>query len=229
MNFLQKRIHYQGNLKILLQQVCRDFAVGKYCFHRIISIGYEDFNLVMTTDQGEYFVKIFGSFRDYQECQRYVDIIKHVVKAGISHPSLNKSTQGFLYQISVKDLPDRLCVMEYIDGKNFYELQDHPTQEEMRCIIKQAALINAIPIKPSPVYDHWAVTSFLQEYEEKKQYLSKEDNKILYPLIEIFQSLSLEKLPHCFVHGDITKTNTMRSTKGDIYILDFAVANGFVA
>jgi Ser/Thr protein kinase RdoA (MazF antagonist) len=151
--------------------------------------------------------------------------MESALKAGISHPKLYKSSQGFLYEISNNGKIDRLCVMEFIEGKIFYELQTTPNIEEMRFIIKQAALINKIDIKPTLVYDHWAITSLLDEYKEKNEYLNIEDKSLIKPLVEIYKSLSIEKLPHCFVHGDITKTNVMKGDKGDIFILDFAVAN----
>jgi len=151
--------------------------------------------------------------------------MESVLKAGVSHPLLFKSSQGYLYELSNNGLTDRLCVMQYIDGKNFYELQTIPTTEEKRFIIKQAALINKINIKPSFVYDRWAITSFLKEYNKKSEYFNKNDKKLIEPIIETYNSLSIDDLPHCFVHGDITKTNTMKSANGDIYILDFAVAN----
>ncbi len=225
MKNFQGRINYQDDLKPFLQKVCSDFNIGEYKSYEIVPIGYEDFNLFLLTDKDKYFVKIFGSFRDKSECSRYVEIMESVLKAGVSHPKLYKSNKGYLYEIKNNDLVDRLCVMQFIYGKIFYELQTTPTTEDMRFVIKQAALINKIDIKPPLVYDHWAITSFLKEYSEKGQLLNNDDKKLIEPLVDIYKSLEVEKLPHCFVHGDITKTNTMKSTKDGIFILDFAVAN----
>lgn len=225
MNDFQKRINYQGDIIPFLQQVCKDFNIGQYKSHEVVPIGYEDFNLFVLTNKDKYFVKVFGSFRDKDECTRYVEIMKEVLKAGVAHPKLYKSSQGYLYEISNNGQVDRLCVMQFIDGKIFYEFQTTPSIEEMLFVIRQATLINQIGLKPFPVYDHWAITSFLKEYKEKGNYLNKDDEKLIEPMVDLFNSLSIEKLPHCFVHGDITKTNTMKDTNGDIYILDFAVAN----
>ncbi len=227
MNDFQKRINYQGNLKPFLQQVCKDFSIGEYKNYEIISIGYEDFNLMVITDRDKYFVKIFGSFRSKDECDRYIEIMENVLRAGVSHPLLFKSKQGYLYELSNGNQTDRLCVMQYIDGKIFYELQTNLTIEEKHFIIKQAALINKIDIKPSVVYDQWAITNFLEEYNKKGKYLNKDDKKLVEPMVEVYISLSIDNLPHCFVHGDIIKTNVMRSIKSEIYILDFAVSNHY--
>ena len=225
MNNFQRRINYQGNLQPFLQQVCKEFSIGEYENYGIIPIGYEDFNLAVITDKDKYFVKIFGSFRSKDECSRYVGIMESVLKAGVSHPPLFKSNQGYLYKISNNGLTDRLCVMQYIDGKIFYELQSIPNDTEKRFILKQAALINGINTKSYMVYDKWAITNFLKEYADKNKYLGEEDKNLLEPMVEVYNSLSIDNLPHCFVQGDITKTNTMKSANGDIFILDFAVAN----
>jgi Ser/Thr protein kinase RdoA (MazF antagonist) len=222
----QKRISYQGDLKPFLQKVSRDFDIGEYQSYEIVPIGYEDFNLFLITNKGTFFVKVFGTFRDENECLRYVDVIEHAVNAGVSTPKLYKSNQGYLYQVEFEGIY-RLIVMEYVDGKIFYELQTTPTEEEIKFIVKQTALINKIDLNPSLVYDHWAITSLSKEYEEKGKYLSEQDKQFIRPLVDTFKSLNVDSLPHCFVHGDITKTNTIKSSKGDLYILDFAVANWY--
>ncbi len=221
----QQRINYQGDLQPFLVKVCEDFSIGEYNSHGIIPIGYEDFNLQLATKEGRYFVKIFTSAKDKAECKRNVDIIKKALESGVSHPKLFNSTQGLLYEMTNGSLTDRLCLMEYIDGNIFYEQQTPPTDEEKRFIIKEAALINQMDLHPPFVYDRWAVTNLIPEFRQKGKFLTVEDKKLIELLVKSFDSLSIDKLPHCFVHGDITKTNTMRSKKGEIYIFDFSVAN----
>lgn len=221
----RKRISYQGKLDPVLSRACSDFNLGEYKSNRVIVAGYEDFNLVLTTDKGKFFVKIFASFRNLEECKRYIDIITRAVNAGVQTPDLYKSPQGFLYQTKTENVPIRLCVMRYIDGKSFYELNAKATPEEMRFLLKQATLINQINFKPTLIYDSWAITSFLKEYKKSKTYIDKEDLKLLTPLAKRFSLLQIEKLPHCFVHGDIIKTNVMKDNQGKVYIIDFAVAN----
>jgi len=226
MHIFQKRINYQGDLEPLLEKVCIDFSIGEYKSYKIVPIGYEDFNIFLYTNKGIFFIKIFGSFRDEKECSRYVDIIKTALDSNISHPKLYQSNKGYLYETDTGQ-KDRLIVMEYVDGNIFYELKTTPTVDEIKFIVKQAALINQINIKPEFIYDHWAITSLPTEYEEKKQYLSDSDKELIQPLVAWFNTLKLENIPHCFVHGDITKTNAMRAVDGKIYILDFAVSNWF--
>lgn len=218
---LQDRISYKGDLKIVLRQVCKDYNLGEFYNFELNPTGYEDFNLVLITSSGKLFVKIFNSTRTEKECRRYAQIIEKVLEAGVSHPKLLESKQGKLY--SFENI--FLVVMEYIDGKNFLELNMMPNKSEVQFILKQAALINSIDFRPDFVYDSWAIPNFLKEYKEKSAVLTYQDKKLIEPQIGQFKNLKLEELPHCFVQGDILATNTMMDKNGEIFIVDFAVSN----
>ena len=101
---------------------------GAYLTELLIEKGYEDFNLTLRTEKGKYFVKIFAKFRTPEDCERYVEIMETVIKAGVKHPKLLKSNQGFLHKIEKL----RLCVMEHIDGDDYYSLKQLPTEEEVK-------------------------------------------------------------------------------------------------
>jgi Ser/Thr protein kinase RdoA (MazF antagonist) len=224
-NDFQKRIQYKGDLKVLLEKVCHDYELGAYSHYEIITVGYEDLNIILTTDKNTYFTKIFADFRNRKNCERYVSIIQKAIEAGVQHPSIYKSPQGYLYEATLDNAIVHLCVLQCIDGKSFYSLQEQPTMAELQVVAHQAAIINQMAIKPDPVYDSWAIVNILAEFEVKQQYLSEEDLKMVAPLIEDFRKIDLTTLPHCFVHGDLIKTNVMRSTNGKLYVFDFSVAN----
>lgn len=195
--------------------------MGKYKTHKIVPVGYEDFNLILTTDKDRFFVKIFAKFRKLKDCQRYIDVVQRVLNAGVQHPQLYESSQGALYKTDGL----RLCVAEYVDGKSFYALRAKPTLKEAQVLIQQAARINSLKIKPSKIYDCWAISNFLQEYRTKKKYLSKSDAELVEPLVRPFAALDVQSLPRCLVHGDIISTNVMKDKQGKLYIIDFSVAH----
>jgi Ser/Thr protein kinase RdoA (MazF antagonist) len=45
------------------------------------------------------------------------------------------------------------------------------------------------------------------------------------PLLQEFKDLKIQKLPRCFVHGDIISPNVIRDKKRKIWIIDFSVSN----
>lgn len=138
----QKRITYQGDLKKLLNKVCSDYEIGDHISHEVILNGYEDFNLMLETNQGKYFVKIFAKFRGAEDCNRYINIIENVLFAGVQHPSLYSSSQGKMYKTSIDGSDINLCVLEYIDGEILYKNNEVLRTDEIKYIVKQASIIN---------------------------------------------------------------------------------------
>jgi Ser/Thr protein kinase RdoA (MazF antagonist) len=220
------RINFKGKITELLAKVCADYNIGKYVSHQIISTGYEDCNIILVSENKKVFVKIFGSFRDEKDCDRYVDLMAKVIDAGVNHPKLFQSSNGYSYKYQdSSNLPTFLCLMEYIDGSSFYDLRTCPNQNEIIKITNQAAIINSLDIKPAFTDDSWAIGNFLQGYEAISKYLDEDTNKLIYPLIDEFKQADFDSLPHSLVHGDLIKTNVLRSKSNKIYLIDFSVAN----
>jgi len=221
----KQRIGYNGDLREISKIICKDFNLGDFLNCKIILTGYEDFNFFLETADGRFFVKIFSNERTLDDCKRNVDIIVKVLENSISFPKLHKSKQGYLHILNIDQSKLRICVMGFIDGKDFFISKETITKEDMISLSHQASLINTINIKPSKIYDSWAIPNFLIEFEKKSQYLEKEDLELIKPLLEKFKNLNIETLPYCFVHGDIIKTNVIKDKNGKIWIVDFSVSN----
>ena len=125
----------------------------------------------------------------------------------------------------MNDTKFRLCVFQYIDGKSFYDLNEIPTQAEIKNIIEQMAHIHNAKLESDFIYDKWTITNFVKEYEEKGKYLDNKYNKIFESLVHKITNVKFEKLPTCFVHGDIISSNVMKDSRHKLWIIDFAVSN----
>ena len=221
----KQRIGFNGDLKEISKIICRDFNLGKFIDCKIILIGYEDFNFSLKSTNGKFFVKVFSNKRTLDDCKRNVDVVVKSIEAGISVPKLYKSEQGYLHILKSNQSTLRLCVMDFIDGKDFFTSKATITQQDILSLTHQACLINSINIKPPKIYDSWAITNFPLEFKKKSQYLEEEYLELIKPLFEEFQKLKIETLPHCFVHGDILRTNTLKDKNNKIWIVDFSVSN----
>ena len=221
----KQRIGLNIDLKEISKIICRDFNIGEFLNCEIILIGYEDFNFSLITTNGKFFVKIYANSRTLDNCKRNVNIMVKALEAGVSIPKLYTSDQGYLHILKIDTLTLRMCVMDFIDGKDFFTSQATITKKDMLSITHQASLINSIKIKPEKVYDSWAITNFQSEFNKKKQYLDSDDLKLVEPLIEKFQNLEIETLPHCFTHGDLITTNVIKDKNDKIWIVDFSVSN----
>lgn len=223
----QSRISYSGDLEKLLIQVCSSYQLGEYKTHQVIGIGYEDFNVHFTTSKGEYLAKMFATWRKPSECERYVEIMEAALAAGIKHPKLHQSDQGFLTEITLDDVSVKMVVTDFITGKTFFQLKAKPDQQERSFLIEQATKINQLALQPEPIYDSWAVINFVKEYESIKSDLETDDTELINPVCEAFKQTDISALPKCFVHGDIIDTNVIKSESGELYILDFSVSNTY--
>lgn len=221
----KERINYKGDLKDISLEICKDYNLGEFKSNKLVLMGYEDFNFILETSNGKYMVKIFAKFRDLEDCKRYIKVMEKAIEKGISIPKLLKSNKNHLYTLEVNNTKLRLCVLEFIDGKTLFELKERLSSDEIKFLAYQASLINTINLKPRVVYDEWAITNFNKEFKKKKTALSKEDLEIIEPLIDKFNKLQIEKLPHCLVHGDIIVTNIMKDINDKLWIIDFAVSN----
>lgn len=221
------RIKYKGNLKLLSKKIASDFILGDYRSHRIILVGYEDINFLLTTSKGKFFVKVFSTQRTLSDAQRIVDIMLQTTKKGISVPKIFQSNQGYLHIIKDRGSILRMCVMDLVTGKDFFSSRQKLTKKDVQFIAHQASLINRLKIKPTKIYDSWAITNFLPEFKKKHAYLDKQDSQLIKPLVTVFKELKVSQLPHCFAHGDIIKTNVIKDKDGKLWLVDFSVANQY--
>ncbi len=221
----QSRIEYLGDLGKLFELVTTDYQLGKLISYKPILQGYEDFNVVLETNTGKYLIKAMASFRSDEEAEQYAKTIRAALDNKISHPKLYKGPKGDLYSTVLENKKIRLVVMDYIDGSDFYKLGEKPNNDEMIFLSQQAAKINKLNLRPKFVYDSWAIPNFLKEYKNVQNYLDKKDLVYIEPLAKLFPKLEIDKLPRCFVHGDIISTNVIKAKDGKLYIIDFAVGN----
>lgn len=218
------RIDYKGELTPLVENICADYQLGTLLQHELITVGYEDCNTKFVSENGVYLAKILSKERNPQNVKRYEDIILHVNDAGISAPKPLTSPRGggLIYRSKSQNI----IVQEFVEGATFYE-RDDPNDTELLMIAEQASKINAIDYRPTFLNDTWAVPSISDMHVSVRSFLSDHENNLIDTVIGRYQQILVEDLPHAFVHGDIISTNVVKSTLGQMYILDFSVANWY--
>ena len=219
-----ERIEFEGDLETLLADIASAFSLGKYSSHKLIEVGYEDFSLRLNTANGSYFLKIFAASRSLTECKHYVRIIEAVLNAGVRHPALLTAQNKSIY--TPKNTKLNVVVMEWLDGETFFDSQRRLTDKEAAELIKQAATINKMNLDVELVYDSWAISSMIKEFDKWRDSFSSEDLSMVAPVIQAYRALDIQSLPHSFVHGDLIRTNVMPTANG-LYVFDFAVANQY--
>lgn len=220
-----KRIGLNTDLDNISREICRAYSLGDFISNTLITIGYEDYNYYLVTSKGKFCVKIFSKERTKEDVENYLNRIRIVANSNINAPKPLKVNDDIFLSLDYYQNNYDICVFEYINGKNYFELQEKPSYDVIQELARQTAMINNLDIKPNFIYDSWAITSFIEEYNNKREYLSDEYLGEFDTLLEEFKNIDFEQLPKAFVHGDIISTNVMRDIDQKIWIIDFAVSN----
>lgn len=220
-----KRIGLNTDLKNISNQICNKYNLGSFISNELITIGYEDYNYSLITSNGKYCVKIFSNIRTKQDIINYLNRIRVVANSQINAPKPLMINNDIVLELDYENNHYDICVFEYIDGKNYFELNKKPSKEIVKELARQTAMINQLDIRPDFIYDSWAIINFEQEYKKKREYISDEYKEVFDDLLIELGKINFEKLPKGFVHGDIISTNVMLDKNNKIYIIDFAVSN----
>lgn len=225
MKNLIDRIGLNTSLETLSKNICKKYNLGNFKSNKIITVGYEDFNYILETNKGKYCIKIFNKNRTNQDCKNYIDRIELSSKINVNSPKIYKYKESALVSIKIKENTYRFCVFEYIDGNSFFDLNEIPTENEIKEIIRQMAIIHNSKLESNFIYDMWTITNYKKEFQLKSKYLNQEDLKILKKLYNKYEKVKLELLPYSFVHGDIISTNVLKDKNNKLWIIDYAVSN----
>jgi len=139
MNEFQKRINLRFPLKEISKIVIKQYNLGSFISNRVIFVGYEDFNYILKTSKGKFVVKIFSLLRSDKDCQVLVHKAFVPYKNEFSTPKIYEIKGNTLFNFSIHNQAFRLCVMDYIDGKDFYRLGVELNENELKFIAKQVA------------------------------------------------------------------------------------------
>ena len=219
------RINLNTNLENISKEICKKYNLDDYISDELILVGYEDFNYILNTTKGKYCVKIFNKERTNKDVNNYIDRIELASTLNINTPKIYRVKNNCLQIIDINNNQYRLCVFEYVNGKSFYDLNEIPTEKEIKEIIKQMVYIHNAKLDSEYIYDKWTITNFIKEYKDKKNYLDKKYIDIFNKLTNRLKKVDFNKLVYSFVHGDIISSNVMKDKNNKLWIIDFAVSN----
>lgn len=221
----EERINLNFPLEILSKDVCKKFNLGSFVDNKLIEIGYEDYNYVLTTNKGKFVVKVFSNLRTDEDCQNLADRGSIPKQFGFSCPKIYETNGKNLHITTINNVKFRLLVMEYINGKDFFTLNELPSIEDLQYIAKETAKLNQIDFRPPFVYDHWAIINFEKEYLKNIKYIKDESKALIDDAYNEFKLIDFSKLKYGYVHGDIIETNVLRDENKKLWFIDFSVAN----
>jgi Ser/Thr protein kinase RdoA (MazF antagonist) len=220
----EERLEFDGDISEVVTRVVGEYALGDLEESKLLTVGFQDYNVRAKTTSGEYLLKFFSKDRDVSNARRYVEIMQAALDAGVCHPSLLRDSKNKALHVD-EESGLNLAVLGFIAGKTFYDMDRAPTNEELKRIAAEAVKINSITYKPAYLFDTWAIPNIHWMYEKTERYVDDEGKQLVGEAFERYDSIPINSLPKCFVHGDIIKPNTIVGDDGKLYVIDFAVSN----
>ena len=86
-----KRIGLNTKLDNISKEICNIYKLGDFISNDLITIGYEDYNYVLTTSKGRYCVKIFNKERNKKNLNNYLDRIRIISESDVQSPKTIKN------------------------------------------------------------------------------------------------------------------------------------------
>lgn len=218
-----ERLGYEGDSEPLIAKISEGYGLGAVQESSVLTVGFEDCNVRVRTDSGEFVVKAFGKFRSDSDIERYVGVMEDVIEGGIHHPMLHEAKAGgvlFRHPSGVSAV-----AMDFIEGHTYFDTKTIPTDEELALIAAEAVEIHALDINPAYVFDSWAIPHIHKMHEVALPFLDEDGKKLAEAALQRYDRIDLDRLEKRFIHGDIISTNILIGNDGKVWILDFAASN----
>jgi Ser/Thr protein kinase RdoA (MazF antagonist) len=228
----ENRLGFSGDVNEVMNRTMRDYGLGDVKSTELITVGFQDYNVIVNTSEGSYLVKVFAENQEAGEPERperYVKVMQAAINGGVNHPKLFEDSTGETLHVD-KLSQLSMAVMAFIPGKTFYEASGDfqaPNDEQLKLVLAEAVKINAIDYDPPYQFDDWAIPNMRLMFDKTRNYLSDEGRGLVEKAFTHYDAIPLDKLPKTFVHGDMIKTNVIMGDDGKAYVIDFAVANTY--
>lgn len=204
------------NFDELALEIQKQFPIlGEIASYNPINEGYEDANIFLKTNLGEYVLKIFLTERSQDTINDYVKIILESTKLGIKTTKLIEGVAGHLGYAGNANY----IITEFFSGQNFQQIT--PSLEDMYAGLKYLTKLNTLSFPIHETYDSWGNKNLLKEYENLRRKLTSTQLNLIDPIIEEFGALDFSRFSRAVIHGDMQRKHLLKNSSNEYCMLDF--------
>lgn len=217
-----KRIGKNINIKKLSILVCKLYNLDEYKAYKIIKVGCDDFSYYLKTKTNTYVVKILNQRKCLEDIKKFEETYKIYMKNRIKCPCLLKNITGdYISNIQFENININLCLLEYIDGKDLYSINKKINKQDIDKIVRLLVSIHNIKETYKIEYDKYSFMRLKEVFEEYKGNLPKELLNDINEFFKIYIKVDFNKLPTCFIHADLGRSNIIKNKENELFVIDF--------
>lgn len=112
---LLNKINLNTELVNISKNICKEYKFGEYISDMLIDKEQEDFNYILETAMGKYYVKIFEKSKTREQCKEFIDGFNKTKKSQCNQPRIYKANGKYLFELEYYDTLYNICVFEYKD------------------------------------------------------------------------------------------------------------------
>lgn len=215
---LLSRTEFTLGFEEFIQIVLQEHDLGKLYSYVPILVGYEDANIRVSSEKGEYVLKIFAKDRSFIQAKGYADVLLEAEKRNLPFTKLVKGEQGYLSQVQDKKTTIFYYLAYYFNGSNF-DLST-PSMQEMKDIAHVLAQFNTIQLPVVESYDSWGSKNLVREYTKYENETKDDIKRLVSPIAEGMEQLDITGFSKGLIHGDLQRKHVLKNDKGEYCILD---------
>ena len=238
-NEVLSRVNLDLSLEELVGSTVEQFALGKASKFELIRHGYQDLNIKVSTDSGEFILKVFSKRRTLTNVEEQTRTLNFFYENGVPVPHLvpccgNPISMGEieLFGVVPSSKGDAyVAVLEFFKGPSFDDIK--PKETDYIYLAGCLARMHRLSYRISQYYDDWGAANLVNEFEEKgklleaenpiskKELLTTEDRKTIEKIVDRMKKVNLNKFRQCVIHGDLYRSHVLKKNELNYCIIDF--------
>lgn len=216
---LLSRVDIAQPLDVVLRDIAKRYNLGRARSTRLITQGYDDLNVMLTCDEGQYVVKLFNKAKNVATIEDHVRVQLALSDRHAPVPRILAPNGEGLARVPGRVGETFVCVSEFCAGNNFTKRP--PEQDDVLAVTRFLATLHQLPFEVAPSLDSWGTLNLPFEFERKKTCVSAETIRLVEPLSDAIAQMKFGKGRRRIIHGDLQRKHVLRDDAGHYCILDF--------
>jgi Ser/Thr protein kinase RdoA (MazF antagonist) len=216
---LLSRVDIAQPLDEALHDIARHYDLGRIERSQLITQGYDDLNVLLVCDRGQYVAKFFNKSKASAVIADYVCVQMELARHRLPVPRIRTVNGAGLFRVAGLRQETLVCVSEFFAGEDF--VASPPQRDDMLAMTRFLAALHRLPFDISPSYDSWGTLNLPGEYARKQALVSDETRRLVAPLADAIASMKFGRAHKRIIHGDMQRKHVLKDGLGRYCVLDF--------